>query len=300
MAAAAQQTDQNQPWTTRRLLTWTADYLERQNVDSPRLSAEMLLAHVLEVQRIKLYTDMDRPASPLERAAFRSLVERAAAHEPVQYLVGTASFFSLDFEVNRDVLIPRPSTETLVEHIIQRTRRTPGLATPVVADVCTGSGCIAIALAKNLPNAGIVATDLSAKALEVAKRNAAQHGVAERITFREGDLLEPLAEMRCAFIAANPPYISDTEWEDVAPNVSAYEPVAALRSGSDGLDHLRPLIAQAGAYLMEDGQLVAEIAASQKQAVLDLAADAPDLANPRVLADAEGYPRVLVADRAEK
>ncbi len=289
----------DQTWTTRRLLNWTADYLERRQVDSPRLAAEMLLAHVLQTPRIKLYMNMDRPASPLERAAYRELIERAAAHEPVQYLVGKASFFSLDFQVNADVLIPRPSTETLVEHIIQRVRRTPGLARPVIADVATGSGCIAVALAKNLPDAGLIATDISDKALAVAKHNAAAHGVADRITFRRGDLLEPLAGTRFAFIAANPPYIGDAEWEALAPNVKQYEPVSALRGGLDGLDVLRPLIAGAGTLLTEDGQLVAEIAASQKQAVLELANAANDLAHPRVLADAEGFARVLVADRAD-
>src|SRR5437868_3591716 len=115
----------SQRWTTARLLDWTAGYLERQGVDSPRLSAELLLAHVLELPRIKLYMDMDRPASELERAAFRDLVERAANHEPVQYLVGSASFFSLTFEVDRRVLIPRPSTETLVDHVVNHARRTP-------------------------------------------------------------------------------------------------------------------------------------------------------------------------------
>jgi release factor glutamine methyltransferase len=296
---AASPPGRDAPWTSRRLLAWTSDYLERKAVDSPRLAAEMLLAHVLEVPRIKLYMDMDRPASPLERSAYRSLVERAAAHEPVQYLVGQTSFFSLDFAVTPEVLIPRPSTETLVEHIIQRVKRTPGLAAPVIADVGTGSGCIAIALAKNLPAAGIIATDLSSKALAVAKQNAAAHGVADRITFREGDLLEPLAGTRFAFIASNPPYISDAEWEDVAPNVKEYEPIMALRAGADGLDVLRRLIAGAGELLEEDGQLVAEIAASQKSAVLALVEDAGNLHNARVLADAESHPRVLVADRSD-
>jgi len=123
-------TDDSVNWTSRRLLDWTAAHLERKGIDSPRLSAEMLLAHILHLPRINLFMDMDRPASPLERAAFRDLVERAVAHEPVQYLVGHAHFYGLQFAVNRGVLIPRPSTETLVEHIIRHTQNTPGFASP--------------------------------------------------------------------------------------------------------------------------------------------------------------------------
>ncbi|MBI1373245.1 MAG: peptide chain release factor N(5)-glutamine methyltransferase [Phycisphaera sp.] len=284
-------------WTSRKLLEWTAAHLDRKGVDSPRLSAEMLLAHILHVPRINLFMDMDRPASPLERAAFRDLVERAAEHEPVQYLVGHAHLYSLQFAVNRHVLIPRPSTETLIEHIIQHTRTTPGFASPSIVDIGTGSGAIAVALAVNLPEARIVATDISPDALELAKQNAARHDVADRIDFRLGDLYEPLSGP-FHYVVSNPPYISDAEWEYVERNVKDYEPVGALRGGVDGLDQLRPLIAHASEHLAKPGQLVLEIAASQKQAVLDLAKAAKGLTNPRVLADHEKHPRMLLADRA--
>lgn len=285
----------NQNWTSRKLLNWTTEYLERKGIDAPRRSAEMLLAHVLNTERIKLFMDLDRPASPLERAAFRELVERAARHEPVQYLVGEAWFFAMDFEVNPAVLIPRPSTETLVEHIVQHCRNTPGFRHPVIADICTGSGCIAIALAKHIPGARLIATDISDEALEVARRNAERHDVADRIQFRQGSLYEPLSE-RVRIIATNPPYIPDEEWEAVEPNVKEYEPASALRGGGDGLDFIRPLIAGAGDHLLEFGQLVMEIAASQKAAVLELAGRDHHLNHPKVLADFEGLPRVLVAD----
>ncbi len=283
-------------WSTRRLLNWTAEHLERKGVDSPRLAAEMLLAHVLEVARIKLFMELDRPASPLERSAYRALVERAARHEPVQYLTGIAHFFSLTLEVNRDVLIPRPSTEALVEHVVQHARRTPGFREPVIADIGTGSGAIAVALAKNIPGSHVIATDISEPALTVAKRNATKHGVADRIEFRQGDLLEPVHEA-VQYLCSNPPYIPDDEWEAVAPNVKEYEPTNALRGGADGLDMIRPLLAGAVGPLARPAQLVVEIATSRKQAVIDLARQTPGLSDARVLADAEGHPRVLVAER---
>ncbi len=284
-------------WTTRKLLAWTSDHFAGRGIDSPRIAAEMLLAHVLNVNRIQLYTDMDRPASPLERAAFRELVERASAHEPVQYLVGEAHLFSMSFEVDRNVLIPRPSTETLIEHVVQHARRTPGFHEPVIADVGTGSGCIAIALARHLPDAKVVATDISGAALAVARRNAQRHGVADRIEFKEGSLYEPL-NGRFAFICSNPPYIPDDEWEQVGPNVKDYEPTQALRGGVDGMDYVRPLIEPAAGRLREPGQVVVEIAASRKAEALAVANACKGLDNSHVLADAEGHPRVLIADRA--
>jgi release factor glutamine methyltransferase len=290
-------TKADRPWTTRRLLAWTTEYFQRKGLDNPRLAAEMLMAHVLGVPRIRLFMDMDRPASPGEKSAFRDLVERAARHEPVDYLVGQAPFYSLMLEVNPSVLVPRPSTETLVDHVISHVRATPGFHSPFIADVGTGSGAIAIAVAKNLPGCRILATDLSERALEVARRNAARHGVADRIDFAHGDLLEPLAGRRFHFLLSNPPYISDAEWLEVAPNVKDYEPVTALRGGADGLEYIRPLIARADGHLEESGHLAIEIAASQKQAVLELATAAGNLTNLRVLADHEALPRVLVAEK---
>lgn len=289
-------TTRSETWTTRKLLNWTAEHLERKGIDSPRLSAELMMAHVLGVPRVSLYTDLDRPASELERAAYRDLVERAAAHEPVQYLTGEAHFFSMTFEVTADTLIPRPSTETLVEHAIHHARHTPGFRQPIVADIGTGSGCIACAIAKHLDGSQVIATDVSEAALAVAGRNAERHGVADRIDFRCGWLYDVLGE-RVNLLCSNPPYIPDNEWADVAPNVADYEPTGALRAGVDGLDVLRPLIAGAADRLLDGGRLAFEIAASQKQAVLALAGEPSNLADARVLADAEGHPRVLVADR---
>ncbi len=282
------------PWTTRQLLVWTTTYFKRKGIDSPRLSAEMLLSHVLQTTRLKLYTDPDRPAGGAERDAFRGLVERAVKHEPVDYLVGEAPFFSMMLKVTPAVLIPRPSTETLVEHVLQHARRTPGFSTPRIADVCTGSGAIAVALAKHLKGAHVVATDISAEALAVAAENADREGVADRITFRQGHLLEPLGGEKFEYLVSNPPYISDAEWAEVAPNVKDHEPVLALRGGVDGLDLIRPLIAEARTVLSSPGRLLIEVAAAHKHDVLAMA-EAAMLQHAHVLADHEGLPRVLVA-----
>jgi release factor glutamine methyltransferase len=282
-------------WTTRGLLQWTTDRFQREGFDHPRLAAEMLLAHVLEADRLKLYIDPDRPTSDLERAAFRDLVERALKHEPVDYLVGQTPFFSMMFKVTPAVLVPRPSTETIVEHVIQHARRTPGFARPLIADVGTGSGAIAVALAKHLDGCRVIATDISEAALKVAKENAAAHGVADRIDFRAGDLLEPLGTLHMRYLISNPPYISDREWQDVPANVKNYEPSSALRGGPDGLDYLRPIIERASRYLDTPGQLLLEGAASHMDTVKQLAVDA-GFKNAHVLADHEALPRVLVAD----
>lgn len=286
----------NPTWTTRGLMAWTAKHLAQKGVDSPRLATEMLLAHVLGVERIKLYMDLDRPANDLERATFRALVERAAEHEPVDYLVGKSPFFSMMLNVSPAVLIPRPSTEALLEHVIQHARRTPGFHSPLIADVGTGSGAIAIALAKHIPHSRVIATDLSDEALDTARLNAKEQGVAERIEFRLGNLLEPIINERLHYLVSNPPYISDAEWRDVERNVKDYEPESALRGGADGLLYLRELIEKGRPLLQSPGQLVLEAAASHKQALVKLANDAGVWANAHVLPDHEHLPRVLVCD----
>ena len=288
--------ERGRTWTTRSLLAWTTRHFQSRGLDRPRLSAEMLLGRVLELSRLKLYMDPDRPASDLERSAFRGLVERAAANEPVDYLVGQAPFFAMLLTVNPSVLIPRPSTETIVEHVIQHARRTPGFGQPLIADIGTGSGAIAVALAKHIPNSRVVATDISAEALAVARDNAVNIGVADQIEFVQGDLLEPLAGRRLRYLVSNPPYISDSEWEEVPPGVRSFEPTVALRAGVDGLQYLRPIIQQATEHLDHPGQLVVEGPVAQQEALIALAGEA-GLGNAHNVPDHEGLPRVLVADR---
>lgn len=278
----------------------------KNELDSPRLCAELLLSHTLGCDRLRLYMDTDRKASDLELSGLRALVGRALKSEPVQYLVGEAWFFGLPFKVDRRVLVPRPSTETIVEHVLQSCRVEPGFGGPsgdgmTILDVCTGSGCIAVALLKNLKGATALATDISGEALDVARENAAKHGVSERIEFAQGDLLEPALDQPRGHdvhvLAANPPYIPDSEWEGVPLNVRGFEPENALRGGADGMMFVRPLLERGPDVLRSGGMLLIETAASTAAACLEIAAADPRLRGAKVLKDHEGLDRVVVARR---
>jgi release factor glutamine methyltransferase len=252
---------------------------------------------------MRLYMEVDRPATPLERATLRELVVRAARHEPVQYLVGEAWFFGRPFKVNRSVFIPRTCTEMLAEHVLRWQRTCPGHVQPLLADLGTGSGALAVSFAAGCREAHVVATDRSAEALEVARENAHRHGVEEQIEFRLGEGLEALSSgpepLLFDCICSNPPYISDAEWaSDVDRNVKDFEPESALRAGPDGLDVIRPLLAGVGALLRPDGRVVIEIAHAQRDVVLELA-QAAGLVNAEVSKDHEGLWRMLVAERPE-
>jgi release factor glutamine methyltransferase len=255
--------------------------------------------------------DPDRPATPLERQTLRALVARALAHEPVHYLVGEKWFYGLPIHVDRRVLIPRPATETIVDTVLRHVKAQPGFGGPkgegvVLADVCTGSGCIAVAILKYLPGARAIATDISPDALEVARQNAARHSVADRIEFLLGDLLTPLQNHPAAgrqaglnYLVSNPPYIPDHEWAAVAPNVKNHEPEQALRGGADGLTYVRPVLAGAAELLRPGGLALVEIADSTAEAARELASQVPGLETPEILTDIEGYPRVIMARRPD-
>ena len=343
-ASAAAQT-----WTTRSLLAWMTTAFTAKAIDSPRLCAEILLAHIIHHDapdnsvRLRLYTEPDREAAPEELARLRGLVGRALKHEPIQYLTGQAWFFGLPFFVDPRVLIPRPGSETIVETLLQelRQQRTPSVsegpdtgavdsvvaaaaedappqpppirpipkrrvdATPLfIADVCTGSGCLGLALAKHLPGARLLLSDLSQPALEVAATNAQRHGLLDRVEFLPGDLLAPIAERVPAFaaggldaIVSNPPYIPDHEWEAVEPNVKNYEPHGALRAGPEGMEFVAGLVQHAPALLRPGGWLLIEIASCTAAAVIEAAQGHPLLESARILNDSDGLARVLVARR---
>ena len=282
------------PWTTRRLLGWMSQTFEQRELDSPRLSAEILLSHVISCERLRLYMEQDRLASPEEREALRDLVKRALNHEPIQYLTGEARFFGLDFKADSRALIPRPSTETILEHVLQ-SERTAEREGPIrIADICTGSGCIAVGVAKNIAEAELVATDISAQALALAAENAERHGLSDRIDFKEGDLLEPIsAEQPFDWILSNPPYIPDCEWDAVEPNVKDHEPHSALRASPDGLPFVKSLIENARPLLADGGTLMIELAACTASQAADHAR-AHGWTDPEILKDHEDFDRVLL------
>jgi release factor glutamine methyltransferase len=292
---------QPETWTVGRLLTWTADYLKKSGSPSPRLDAEVLLAAARQCERISLYTSFEEIVPDDIRSAFRDLVKRRAAGTPVAYLVGKKEFYSLAFRVTPDVLIPRPETEHLVVaavDLLNLLRPKGERTSSLVADVGTGSGAIAVALAKHAPSAKIVATDISPAALAVARQNGADHGVSERIDFLETDLLEQLpAERQFDLVVSNPPYIGLKEEATLAPQVRDHEPRLALFAGSDGTEIIARLIPQAAERLKEGGYLLMEVSPQIAAAVVDLVAQAHFFEPAAVLKDLAGLARVVQAKR---
>ena len=260
----------NGPWTVARLLAWTREYFERSSVESPRLCAEILLSHALNCERIELYTRHEAVPDSGALDRFRGLVKQAADGKPIAYLTGSKEFFSLAFEVSPDVLIPRPETELLVERIVHMVRR-GGMKLESILDLGTGSGCIAIALARNLPDVKIFASDVSEAALALAQKNAERLGVAQRIEFRAGDLLEPWTDAGpFDAIASNPPYIAEHEAESLPRNVRDFEPRSALFAGADGLDVIRRLVDDSHTQIADGGHLLFEVAYNQAPSVRNL------------------------------
>lgn len=283
-------------WTVRRVLEWTTQHLKKHGSDTPRLDAEILLAHSRGCPRIALYTQFDEPLSDPVRTRMRELVQRRAQAEPVAYLVGHREFFSLDFDVTRDVLIPRPDTETLVMAVLDAAKP---LAEPKILDLCTGSGCVAIAVAKNCPTARVTATDVSAAAVQVATENAAKLNVADRVRLATGDLFAAVgADDRFDIIASNPPYVTTSELESLAQDIRKYEPRSALDGGPDGLDVVRRIIGAAPNHLASGGQIFIEISPEQAAAVQGLFAGDRHYADMRALKDLAGRLRVVAARSA--
>lgn len=270
---------------------------------TPRLDAEILLAHALGWPRARLLAERGHRPDAGQIAAFEAMLARRAALEPVAYIVGEREFYGLMLHVDRRVLVPRPETELLVELVVTRVSRLrlPKSATSVVAppltiaDIGTGSGAIAIALAVQLPEAQIFATDLSEAALAVAARNVARHGVGDRVTLRHGDLLAPLPGP-VDLIVSNPPY---TILAEVEPNVRAHEPWLALEGGPDGAAVYRRLLADVGRHVRPGGAVLLEIGAWQGLLVAELLREALPGAAVRIHQDLAGHDRVVSADLSE-
>lgn len=287
-------------WTIQKLLGWITDFFEKKKVDSPRLSAEMLLSFVLGLQRIELYVNFDRVIDGDKLKVLHALVKRGGEQEPVAYLIGRTEFYSLEIKVNRDCLIPRPETELLAERAIEFLRKRQGKQ--YVCDLCTGSGCVAVAVAKGVKDVGIIATDICDAALSVAAENVTHHDLAGQIKLLCGDLFTPiiegLDETRFDLIVSNPPYISTSEYETLDKNVREYEPKKALHAGEEGLDVYRRIIEQASTHLKDDGALMLEIGYAQGKAIKDLLEEAGCFSEIIIEKDFQNNDRVVTASKS--
>ncbi|OHB67639.1 MAG: protein-(glutamine-N5) methyltransferase, release factor-specific [Planctomycetes bacterium RBG_13_63_9] len=262
---------ETETWTVGRLVPWTTGYLKDHGADSPRLDAEILLANALGCRRIDLYATFDQVPPEGPRAAFRQMVRRRVDGTPVAYLVGHCEFYSLTFRVTPDVLIPRPETELLVVGLLDLAKAQTVGKPLNIADVGTGSGILAVCAAKHLPSCRVTAIDTSAAALEVARANAAEHGVAERIRWVHGDLFAAVdPQHRFDFVVSNPPYVSTAELQTLPRDVRDFEPHQALVAGPRGTEVIEALVPQAADRLHSGGHLLLEISPMIHDAVRSL------------------------------
>ncbi len=287
-------------WTIGKLLTWTTDYLKRAGSTSPRLDAEVLLAHARGCQRIELYTAFADEPSDETRKAFREMVKRRAEGEPVAYLVGYKEFYSMTFAVTSDVLIPRPETEHLVVEALDRSKKIlESRSSLQIADVGTGSGAIAVSIARHLPQAHLTAIDIRPEALELARKNAHRQGIDDdRISFIEGDLLgwcEP--SQRFDLVVSNPPYVSLDEFSQLPKTVRDYEPRSALVSEPEAGSVIAKLIQQAEQHLEADGYLIFEFSPMLESRLGELIANAQAWSKPHIIKDTAGLSRVVTLQR---
>jgi len=275
----------------------TAEFFESKGVDSPRLQAELLLAHVLKMPRMKLYLNFERALTPAEVDAFRETVRRRGQREPLQHIVGTVSFCGLELITNRNALIPRPETEQLAQFGWEFLQQHPA-TTPTVFDFGTGTGCLPIGLAVNCPRALLWAADISTDALALARDNAARHGVQDRIQFIESDGFAGLpGETRFDLIVSNPPYIATAEIAELQPEVRDYDPMLALDGGVDGLAFYRRLAEQGGGRLNPGGKIMVELGDGQAAAATEIFSAQNWVVEP-IRQDYSPRDRFLLAKRA--
>lgn len=288
-------TENGGPWTILRMILWSADYLKERGVESGRLDAEHLLAHVVGVGRLQLYLEFERPLTPEELDGFRPLLKRRAGREPLQYIIGRQPFRELDLEVGPSVLIPRPETEVLVGEVLawlQSSERDSARA----LDLGTGSGAIALSLAFEGSFASVVATDVDGGALEVARRNRDAADLQARVELREGSLFAPLGtNERFDVIASNPPYVAERDSETLQEEVREWEPRRALYGGEDGLDILRSIASGAAGHLEVGGLLALEVGMGQAALVAGLLQDTGAYREVRVGRDYAGKERFVFA-----
>lgn len=281
-------------WTITKILDWTTTYFKTHQVEWPHLEAEILLAYALNFKRIDLYVQHEKVLSSEELARFKGFVERRLQHEPIAYITGYQPFMGLDFIVSRDTLIPRPETENLVETALEHCSLFTLHPSPfTIADIGTGSGAIAVSLAKFLPQINVIGVDISAAALEVARQNAIKHNVANRCQFIKGDLLEPLKEIGPVdLIISNPPYIPAKDIPTLMADVRDFEPHTALDGGEDGLDYIRQLIDKAPNHLKPKGLLLFEFGFGQAEAIRDYAKN--KFSEIKISKDNAGIERIFI------
>ncbi|MFP4642515.1 MAG: peptide chain release factor N(5)-glutamine methyltransferase [Dehalococcoidia bacterium] len=274
----------------------TAEALRSAGIEEPRLEAEVLLRHLLGLTREKFYLKLDEAISPEQRCDLAHLIHRRIQREPVAYITGHKEFFGLDFLVTPDTLIPRPETELLVERALELARD-ERLSMRSAADIGTGCGAIAVAMAVNMPFLTVYATDISTSALEVAAINCKRHWISHRVHLEEGNLLEPL-DHPVDLIVANLPYVSDSEFAFLSDDIRLFEPELSLYGGQDGLYHTRELIAQAKEKLNPGGVIILEISPYREKAVIDFARGFFPEAKIEALTDLGGHKRVIEIDSA--
>jgi len=287
----------SEEWTIGRLLDWTTDYLKQGGASAPRLDAEVLLANARQCKRIELYTAYDEVAEANVRDTFRSLVKQRSEGVPVAYLVGQREFYSLEFQVSPAVLIPRPETEFVVIAALDLLKDKFGeTASPAIADIGTGSGCISISIARHHPNCELTAIDISVAALAIAQQNANQHQVGNRIKFVQSDLFATV-EDQFDLIVSNPPYIRDDDIDSLLTDVKDHEPRNALAGGPQGTEITKRLISEAADRLRPNGWLIFEIAPDSQQQLLQFIADHEAFDDGLVTVDLAGLPRIIRAKK---
>jgi release factor glutamine methyltransferase len=291
--------DSPSTWTILRLLQWATGYFQAKGVSEPRASAEVLLAHCLGTSRVELYLRYDQPLIPEELARYKALIKRRLQGEPTQYITGHQEFWSMDFLVSPAALIPRPETEILVEAILDQVHQADfpraGLR---LLDLGTGSGILAIVLARELLEARVVALDISRAALKLAQENAGRHQVLRRIDFVQGNLWQALApHPNFMVIMSNPPYIPHPDLSRLPVEVGDFEPRLALDGGPDGLEIIRTLVAQAHQYLVPGGLLALEIGHDQAEKVLKILERHGAYGEPVIRKDYQGIARVVLAPK---
>ena len=280
-------------WTVNRLLAWTRDFFKKKGIEKPLLEAEILLAHAMNIKRIELYTAFETEPTEAQRTIFRDFVKRRGNGEPAAYLTGFREFYSLPFKVDCNVLIPRPETEDLVLQTLDKLQTYPEGYALVIVDVGTGSGIIAVALAKHLPkhlaSTKIIAVDISSEALNLARSNAERNGVADRIEFRQSDLLENVSET-LDVVVSNPPYISQSEYDMLPADIKGFEPKAALLAGAGGAEVIARLIPQAAERLRPEGHFLTEVSPMIADSIVKLLTG---WGNVQIFSDSAGRRRIV-------